>query len=99
MDHSDSGSREIRRSGPSVARRRKMTILLQADAVEAADSATPIHRVDHFVSLCKDNWSEWSQQAVLERERSLELVSQYPTSSNISALLDIEALVNKMNMV
>ena len=91
----------MKRSNPGVSNRRqhKMQILLPAEPAINEDDPEPVYRVYHFDDLCKDNWVEWTACAVSERKRSLEMVSQYPTSPNIGALLDIETLVNKMEIV
>ena len=87
-------------SSPRVVRQRKMKILLSAVAeVPEADYEGVNFDTGRFVTICQHNWPEWLKHAIMEREKTLEMVSQYPTSSNIGALLDIEALVNKMTSV
>ena len=85
---------------PKIVRQRKMKILLTASANDpVASSDETMYDTGGFVAICHQNWTEWIKHAVMEREKTLEMVSQYPTSSNIGALLDIEALVNKMTRV
>ena len=64
----------------------------QAEVVEIYDFST-------FVSTCVTHWTIWQREAQEERGKSVELVTQYPTPSNLEALLDLECLCLNMEKV
>ena len=87
-------------SSPKIVRQRKMKILLTASPDEGTEpQSNSIYSTDKMLPICRNNWAVWIGHATTERQATLELVTQYPTSPNIGALLDIESLVNKMTFV
>ena len=52
-----------------------------------------------FIPFCKQHWDRWTDEVQRERMRSLEMSAQYPTPSNLAAMLDTELLQNKMEHV
>ena len=78
------------------------------DNDEAADSGSSSsssitlevnYDTGRFVSFCQRHWDRWTEEVQRERLRSLELSTQYPTPSNLAAMLDAELLQNRMEHV
>ena len=49
-----------------------------------------------FITICKSSWDEWLNAVTAERARALELVTQYPIPTNLSALFELENIAAKM---
>ena len=66
------------------------------DAVSAEANE---YSIEHLMTVCKNNWSRWTASLREGRMKAIELVTQYPTSSNVAAMLDLEAIIPKMEQV
>ena len=93
---------------PKVRRQRKMTILLtpqqspkrHVSLVQPTQPPAPADMgLSSLVEICRSNWSQWCKQVHDERLRCLGETSQYPTGTNIAALMDTETLQHRMDQV
>ena len=93
-----------------IRRQRRMTILLTPQqspqrhvslvpAVETSSVAPAPMDLQALVGICHANWSRWCKQVHQERLRCLGETSQYPTGTNIAALMDTETLQHRMDQV
>ena len=87
-------------TSPVTAVSSTTTSATETNPAAPAVNATPTaYSAAHILNVFKARWDRWTAAIKEGRIQAMELVSQYPTGSNVSAMLDLEALIPKMEQV